>query len=111
LLDKYFPTTSWRCIGGKHYAHVETLRLVYKMFEYGLWTSEDLTQLLSVMQSKVEILQRLDKLCVNDISKLSSCREQMFFDFQNCKYYATSILLHTMFMINDGAYFKSLEHS
>ena len=65
-IDKYFPNVGWRWTGFNHLAHVETLKLVVNMFEYGLWDVQDLDPILTNLYAMSEVMHNLENYLYND---------------------------------------------
>ena len=67
LTKNYFPSVSWRWLGAGHYAHNQTLLLIKQLLEYGLFTYDEIEELLKDLYRLSEILINLELNCVNDV--------------------------------------------
>jgi len=103
-LNKLFPNVSWRWIGGKQFAHLMVLKIIVKMFEYGLWRIEDLDTVLEKTYMVAEILINLEKYTDRDCKKSSFSSEtakEWSLMATSCRVAIASIYLHIAIMYYD----------
>jgi hypothetical protein len=103
-LNKFFPNVSWRWIGGKQFAHLMVLKVIVKMFEYGLWRIEDLEALLEKTYMVSEILINLEKYISRDTKNQSftmDTAKEWSRMATNCRLAIASIYLHIVIMYHD----------
>lgn len=57
---QFLHNKGWRWVGGNHFAHELTVRIILLCFEYGLWREEDLDWLLVNLYSISEVMFNLE---------------------------------------------------
>jgi hypothetical protein len=100
-LSTYFPNVSWRWLGGKQFAHYMTLKMILVLFEYGLWSHDELDNLITKIYSTSEILSNLESNMKKDILAKTFSEyqiEEWTVLSTKCRKKIASIFIHIMLM-------------
>jgi hypothetical protein len=66
FIENFFPNVANRFINKGHYAHLEVLKIINFMFEYGLFKYSEIEILLKQLYSLTEVLESLELSCARD---------------------------------------------
>jgi hypothetical protein len=111
LLDLFFPSKTVRYITQDQEMHRWSLYLILTMLELGLYTFDEIQELVQVIFQKLENLLLLEEVCYKEFStKLAKfpqttlALKKYFFE---CKEIVAAICTQVIVLINDRAFVKS----